>query len=84
MSVENIVDEASIRVSIVRRGSDMRKLPGDVDGHGVVPEEETNKGVLNDVAWIILYCGWVLGGKKVQSYREMSKMEFEENHQNRV
>ena len=31
----------------------MRELPGDVDSHGVVPEEESNKGVLNDVALIV-------------------------------
>ena len=32
----------------------MRELPGDIDSHGVVPEEESNEGVLDDVAWIIL------------------------------
>ena len=50
MSVDYIVDEPSIHASIVGRGSDARELPGDVDGHGVVPEEETDESVLNDVA----------------------------------
>ena len=57
MSVGNIVDEPSIHAaSIVRRGGDAREFPGDVDGHGVVPEEESDKGVLNDVTWIIFLC----------------------------